>query len=100
MVDHSVMQQHTAWWLLGQTGTGHADVKTSGLGAGEGGSGRPSGRMELLHSGGGGSGGLGKLAFPGFPVGKVGWIESFLKAAARACLNDPTRNRAPYVQPC
>lgn len=67
------MQQHTAWWLLGQTGAGDANVKAPGLGAGEGGPGRPSGRMEL-PSGGSSSGGLGKLAFPGLQGGKVGWV--------------------------
>lgn len=81
MVDHSVIQQHTAWWLLGQTSTTDANLKASGPGAGEGGSGRPSGRMELPQSGGSGGGALGKLALPGFPGGKVGWIESFKKAA-------------------
>eukprot|EP00903_Cladosiphon_okamuranus_P014275 g13258.t1 len=70
MVDHSVMQQHTAWWLLGQTGTGDDNITASGPGGGEGGYGRPSGRMELPQSGASGSGGLGKLAFPGFLGGK------------------------------
>eukprot|EP00752_Nemacystus_decipiens_P009941 g8865.t1 len=70
MIDQVVMQQHTAWWLLGQTSADDANLKASGPGTGEGGSGRPSGRMELPQSGGSGGGVLGKLGFPGVPGGK------------------------------
>lgn len=78
MVDSSVMQQNTTWWLLGEdrNNDSASDSKTlSGIGTSETGPGRSSGRMELPQSGGNGGGVRGRLALPGFSEGKVSRVQ-------------------------
>lgn len=81
MVDHSVMQQNTSWWLLGEDRIDDAtiDSKTlSGLGTSEGGPGRSGGR--LPQSGGTGGGVRGRLALPGFSEERVSRAQQRLHA--------------------
>lgn len=79
MVDNSVMQQKTSWWLLGEDriNDNSSDSKSLiGLAATcEGGPGRLSGRMELPQSGGSAGGGRGRLALPGFSGARVSQVE-------------------------